>query len=80
MKDYEKEVSLEELSYELDVMLEAMLLNAGVKQNKLEEACELYVENIDDVLVSLDKSVDGVDEILAVVEYLRKNHVELFDK
>ena len=80
MKDYEKEVSLEELSYELDVMLEAMLLNAGVKQNKLEEACELYVENIDDVLVSLDKSVDGVDEILAVVEYLRKNHTELFGK
>ena len=32
MKDYEKEVSLEELSYELDVMLEAMLLNAGVKR------------------------------------------------
>lgn len=80
MKDYEKEVSLEELSYELDVMLEAMLLNAGVKRNKLEKACELYVENIDDVLQSLDKSVDGVDEILAVVEYLRKNHAELFDK
>ena len=80
MKDYEKEVSLEELSYELDVMLEAMLLNAGVKRNKLEEAWELYVENIDDVLVSLDKSVDGVDEILAVVEYLRKNHAELFGK
>lgn len=80
MKDYEKEVSLEELSYELDVMLEAMLLNAGVKRNKLEEACELYVENIDDVLASLDESVDGVDEILAVVEYLRKNHAELFDK
>ena len=80
MKDYEKEVSLEELSYELDVMLEAMLLNAGVKRNKLEEAWELYVENIDDVLASLDKSVDGVDEILAVVEYLRKNHAELFDK
>ena len=80
MKDYEKEVSLEELSYELDVMLEAMLLNAGVKRNKLEEACEPYVENIDDVLASLDKSVDGVDEILAVVEYLRKNHAELFGK
>ena len=80
MKDYEKEVSLEELSYELDVMLEAMLLNAGVKRNKLEEACERYVENIDDVLASLDKSVDGVDEILAVVEYLRKNHAELFGK
>nr|WP_321435200.1 hypothetical protein [uncultured Campylobacter sp.] len=80
MKDYEKEVSLEELSYELDVMLEAMLLNAGVKRNKLEEAYELYVENIDDVLASLDKSVDGVDEILAVVEYLRKNHADLFGK
>ena len=80
MKDYEKEVSLEELSYELDVMLEAMLLNAGIKRNKHKETYEMYVENIDDVLASLDKSVDGVDEILAVVEYLRKNHAELFDK
>lgn len=80
MKDYEKQISLEELSYELDIMLQAMLLNAGVKRNKLEEACELYVENIDDVLESLDESVDGVDEILAVVEFLRKNHSGLFGK
>lgn len=78
MRDYENEVSLEDLSYELDIMLGAMLLNAGVKRNKLEKACELYVENIDDVLENLDESVDGVDEILAVVEFLKDKHKDLF--
>lgn len=78
MRDYENEVSLENLSYELDIMLGAMLLNAGVKRQKLEKACELYIENIDDVLDSLDESVSGVDEILAVVEFLKQKHAELF--
>lgn len=78
MRDYENEVSLEDLSYELDIMLGAMLLNAGVKRQKLEKACELYIENIDDVLDSLDESVSGVDEILAVVEFLKQKHAELF--
>lgn len=78
MRDYENEVSLEDLSYELDIMLSAMLLNAGVKRQKLEKACELYIENIDDVLDSLDESVSGVDEILAVVEFLKQKHAELF--
>lgn len=78
MKNYENEVSVEELSYELDVMLQAMLLCAGVKREKLEKACDLYIENIDDVLESLDESVSGADEILAVVEFLKDKHKELF--
>lgn len=78
MRDYENNVSLEDLSYELEMMLQAMLLNAGVKREKLEKACDLYVENIDDVLEKLDESVSGVDEILAVVAFLKKEHKELF--
>lgn len=78
MRDYENNVSLEDLSYELEMMLQAMLLNAGVKREKLEKACDLYVENIDDVLEKLDESVNGVDEILAVVAFLKQEHKELF--
>ena len=79
MRDYENNVSLEDLSYELEMMLQAMLLNAGVKREKLEKACDLYVENIDDVLEKLDESVSGVDEILAVVAFLKQKHKELFN-
>ncbi len=79
MRDYENEVSMEDLSYELEIMLQAMLINAGVKRDKLEKACELYVENIDDVLDTLDENISGVDEILAVVKFLKEKHKELFN-
>lgn len=79
MRDYENEVSMENLSYELEIMLQAMLINAGVKRDKLEKACELYVENIDDVLDTLDENISGVDEILAVVKFLKEKHKELFN-
>ncbi len=74
MKDYD--VSMEDLSYELEITLKAMFHFAGVKDDKLEKACDIYVENIDDVLA--DSNAEGVDEIIEMVEYMRKNHKELF--
>ncbi|EAH6466469.1 hypothetical protein AY595_07000, partial [Campylobacter jejuni] len=41
---------LEDLQYELSIVLEAMLLYAGVKRDKLENAIEAYIDNIDNVL------------------------------
>ncbi|EAJ4511386.1 hypothetical protein C0961_06500, partial [Campylobacter coli] len=41
---------LEDLRYELSIVLEAMLLYAGVKREKLESAIEAYIDNIDSVL------------------------------
>ncbi len=38
---------LEDLQYELSIVLEAMLLYAGVKREKLENAIEAYIDNID---------------------------------
>ena len=67
---------LEDLQYELSVVLEAMLLYAGVKRAKLERAVEAYIEVIDKVLEN--SSSQGVDEILEVVEYLKKHKSELF--
>lgn len=67
---------LEYLQYELSIVLEAMLLYAGVKREKLESAIEVYIDNID--LVLKDSQKEGVDEILEVVEFLKNNHKDLF--
>lgn len=67
---------LQDLQYELNVVLEAMLLYAGVARERLEEAVEAYIECIDKVLENSEK--EGVDEILAVVEYLKTHNKELF--
>ncbi|EAH7268649.1 hypothetical protein ELM38_05950, partial [Campylobacter jejuni] len=63
---------LEDLQYELSIVLEAMLLYAGVKREKLENAIETYIDNIDNVLENSDK--EGVDEILEVVEFLKNKY------
>lgn len=67
---------LEDLRYELSIVLEAMLLYAGVKREKLESAIEAYIDNIDIVLENSNK--EGVDEVLEVVEFLKNQHPELF--
>ncbi|CZE47204.1 hypothetical protein [Campylobacter geochelonis] len=74
MKD--EEFDVEELAYEVSVLLEGMLYFAGVKKQNLQKAAELYVEVIDDVLENSDAT--GVDETIEVVAYLKKNHAELF--
>lgn len=71
-----KEQEIEDLTYELNIVLEAMLLYAGVKRDKLDKAIEIYIENIDTILEH--STNEGVDEILEVVEYLRVHHKELF--
>ncbi|EPZ2626748.1 TPA: hypothetical protein RZK48_000955 [Campylobacter coli] len=67
---------LEDLRYELSIVLEAMLLYAGVKREKLENAIEAYIDNIDSVLENSNK--EGVDEVLEVVEFLKNQHPEFF--
>ncbi|HEC1134010.1 hypothetical protein [Campylobacter coli] len=67
---------LEDLRYELSIVLETMLLYAGVKREKLESAIEAYIDNIDSVLENSNK--EGVDEVLEVVEFLKNQHSELF--
>ncbi|ECR3050092.1 hypothetical protein F1O50_05445 [Campylobacter coli] len=67
---------LEDLRYELSIVLEAMLLYAGVKREKLESAIEAYIDNIDSVLENSNK--EGVDEVLEVVEFLKNQHPEFF--
>ena len=72
----ETEPPVDELSYELSMMLEAMLYYAGVKKDRLEDAAETYIECIDDALEN--SGAEGVDEVLEVVEYMKKKHAKFF--
>ncbi|WP_063674666.1 hypothetical protein [Campylobacter jejuni] len=63
---------LEDLQYELSIVLEAMLLYAGVKRDKLENAIEAYIDNIE------NSNKEGVDEILEVVEFLKNKYKDFF--
>ncbi|HBD9131786.1 TPA: hypothetical protein KLC38_001610, partial [Campylobacter jejuni] len=49
---------------------------AGVKRDKLENAIEAYIDNIDNVLENSNK--EGVDEILEVVEFLKNKYKDFF--
>ncbi|MCW1360585.1 hypothetical protein [Campylobacter sp. US33a] len=67
---------IEALQYELNIVLEAALFYAGVKKERLEDAVDAYIECIDNVLEN--SNAQGMDEVIEVIEYLRKNHGDLF--
>ena len=77
MKANDEKIAEQDLIYEINILLDAMLLYAGVKRERLADAAQLYIENIDTVLESSDAS--GADEVIAVVEFLRGKHAELFE-
>ena len=77
MKTNDEKIAEQDLIYEINILLDAMLLYAGIKRDRLADAAQLYIENIDTVLESSDAS--GADEVIAVVEFLRGKHAELFE-
>nr|WP_315009932.1 hypothetical protein [uncultured Campylobacter sp.] len=77
MKTNDEKIAEQDLIYEINILLDAMLLYAGVKRERLADAAQLYIENIDTVLANSDAS--GADEAIAVVEFLRGKHAELFE-
>lgn len=74
----EDEVSLEEMSAVLQEMLRATLYFAGVKKAKLDEAADVYLDAIDEVFGEEEEGMLGVDEVVKVVEHMKKNSPELF--
>ena len=77
MKTNDERIAEQDLIYEINILLDAMLLYAGVKRERLADAAQLYIENIDTVLENSDAS--GADEVIAVVEFLRGKHAYLFE-
>lgn len=77
MKNNDEKIAEQDLIYEINILLDAMLLYAGVRRERLADAAQLYIENIDTVLANSDAS--GADEVIAVVEFLRSKYTELFE-
>ncbi len=78
-QENEDDVTLEEMSAVLQEMLRATLYFAGVKKNRLDDAAEIYLDSIEEVFGD-DDGMLGIDEIVKVVEYIKKENPELFSK
>ncbi len=72
----EEELSIDELSYELSIMLEGMLYFAGVKKDKIQDAAEAYIECIEEALDGSE--AEGVDELVEVVDFMKKKYPKFF--
>ena len=74
----EAEYIIEELAIQLADMLGAALHYAGVPQNKMAEAVDAYLNGIDEVFGDeLDEQM-GYEEIIKVIEYIKKSRPNLF--
>ncbi|MDX1808091.1 MAG: hypothetical protein R3331_00995 [Sulfurospirillaceae bacterium] len=74
----EIELEIEELAMQLTDMLHVALYFAGVKKDKLEEAVDAYVNAIDEVFKDDDDGEMGIEEIITIIEHIKKSHPRLF--
>ncbi len=74
----EAEKEIEELSTQLVDMLEVAFYFAGLKKEHLKNAIEIYLNGIDEYYANSDDGEMGVDEIIEVIENIKKIKPELF--
>ena len=73
----EAEKEIEELSMKLVDMLEVALYFAGIKKENLKDSIEIYLNGIDEVFANEEGEM-GVDEIIEVINHIKKTKPELF--
>ena len=73
------EIEIEELAVQLSDMLNVALFFAGVKKENLKKAVDAYLDAIDEVFDEDDDSEMGQDEIITVINYLKRNSPKLFN-
>ncbi len=80
--DLEKaEIEIEELAMQLADMLGVALYFAGVKREDIPKAVDVYLQGLDEVFDDDDEDGEmGFEEIIQVIEYIRKKHPKLFHK
>ncbi|MDE6958487.1 hypothetical protein LS72_001180 [Helicobacter apodemus] len=71
----ELEEEIEELAIQLSDMLCVALILSGVKEFKLQDALDSYIEGLDEESLEY-----GVKEILANIQKLKQNKPEFFGK
>jgi hypothetical protein len=75
MTEHEREI--EELAVQLADMLGAALYFAGVKKDRIKEAMDTYIEEIDNFFKDDDGQM-GMDEMIALIKHLKKSKPQLF--
>ncbi len=73
----EAEREIEELSTQLVDMLEVAFYFAGLKREHLKDAIELYLNGIDEVFDN-DEGEMGIDEIIEVINHIKRKNPKLF--
>ncbi len=74
------ELEIEELAMQLSDMLKVALYFAGVDKKKIDEAIDAYVDSIDEVFEEDDEGEMGFNEIVKVIEYMKRGYPHLFKK
>ncbi|PID46981.1 MAG: hypothetical protein CR967_06075 [Proteobacteria bacterium] len=72
------QIEIEELSVHVADMLGAALYFAGVKEDKVPNAADAYLDAIDAVYGDEDGEM-GFKEIIRVIKYLKENKKDLFE-
>ncbi len=75
----EIEIEIEELALQLSDMLNVALFFAGVKKENLKKAVDAYLDTIDEVFDEDDDSEMGQEEIIMVINRMKKNQPKLFN-
>ena len=74
----EAEFEIEELAMQLADMLGAALHYAGVCDEKMPQAVEAYLDAMDEVFGDDMEGEMGYEEVIAVIEHLKKTRPKLF--
>ncbi len=75
----EAEFAIEELAMQLADMLGAALHYAGVKDEKMPQAVEAYLNAMDEVFANdMDGEMAGYEDIVRIIDHLKKTRKDLF--
>jgi hypothetical protein len=80
-KLFEAELEIEELAMQLADMLGVALYYAGVKKENMQNAVDVYLNSMDEVFGDdMGDTEFGFEEIIKVIEYMKANRGDLFDR
>lgn len=78
---FDAELEIEELAMQLADMLGVALYYAGVKKSNMQEAVDAYLNSMDEIFGNEKDDIEyGFEEIVKVIEYMKANRGDLFDR
>lgn len=75
------ELEIEEMAMQLADMLGAALYFAGVKNEDLPKAVDLYLQGLDELFDEEDDDEEmGFEEVVQVIEHIKQKNPKLFSR